>query len=120
MRVKELDAPARRPLGMDLGGQHWAVRTEPLEPGDRILMFSDGVIEARSPSGEFFGLDRLVEQVGRAVDAGLTPAEGTRRLVHALLDHQQGRLQDDATIVLLQWKPAPQSDRRVPAPVSIV
>ena len=30
-----------------------------LHPGDRVLLFSDGVVEARQPSGELFGFDRL-------------------------------------------------------------
>ena len=30
-----------------------------LHPGDRLLMVSDGVVEARKPSGELFGFDRV-------------------------------------------------------------
>jgi serine phosphatase RsbU (regulator of sigma subunit) len=30
-----------------------------LHPGDRILLYSDGVVEARRPSGELFGFDRV-------------------------------------------------------------
>ena len=30
-----------------------------LHPGDRLLLMSDGVVEARSPSGELFGFDRV-------------------------------------------------------------
>jgi serine phosphatase RsbU (regulator of sigma subunit) len=30
-----------------------------LHPGDRVLLLSDGVVEARLPSGELFGFDRL-------------------------------------------------------------
>jgi serine phosphatase RsbU (regulator of sigma subunit) len=30
-----------------------------LHPGDRMLLLSDGVVEARQPSGELFGFDRL-------------------------------------------------------------
>jgi len=30
-----------------------------LHPGDRVLLLSDGVVEARQPSGELFGFDRL-------------------------------------------------------------
>ncbi len=30
-----------------------------LHPGDRILLMSDGVVEARRPSGEIFGFDRV-------------------------------------------------------------
>ncbi len=37
--------------------------------------------------------------------AAATPAPETmRRLVHAILDHQYGALQDDATIVVVEWR----------------
>jgi sigma-B regulation protein RsbU (phosphoserine phosphatase) len=43
-----------------------------LEPGDTLLLFSDGMSEAVNPEGEEFGDDRLVESVraGRAEDPG--------------------------------------------------
>lgn len=74
-----------------------------LEPGDRVLFLSDGAIEARSPDGELFGRERLGSLLERAVASGLPSPEVMRRLMHALLDHQQGHLQDDATLVLLGW-----------------
>jgi serine phosphatase RsbU (regulator of sigma subunit) len=74
-----------------------------LEPGDRLLFLSDGAIEARSPDGELFGRERLGDLLERAVASGLPSSEVMRRLMHALLAHQQGRLQDDATLLLLEW-----------------
>jgi serine phosphatase RsbU (regulator of sigma subunit) len=74
-----------------------------LQPGDCVLFFTDGVIEARSPDGELFGRDRLGDLFVRASASGEIPPEMMRRLVHAVLDHQQGRLQDDATMVVLCW-----------------
>src|SRR5205807_2529721 len=75
-----------------------------LEPGDQVVFFTDGVIEARSPDGNFFGADRLADLVGRATAGGNLPPETLRRLVHSILDHQAGDLQDDATAVLVEWK----------------
>jgi serine phosphatase RsbU (regulator of sigma subunit) len=75
-----------------------------LEPGDRVLMFSDGVVEARGgPAGEFFGTHRLVDLLVRAESHRLAPPETLRRLIVAVLDHQQGMLQDDATLLMLEW-----------------
>jgi serine/threonine protein phosphatase PrpC len=74
-----------------------------LQPGDRLLMFSDGVVEARSEGGEFFGLDRLVDLVTRQESGGQPPPETLRRLIGAVLEHQQNMLQDDATVLLLEW-----------------
>ncbi len=73
-----------------------------LQPGDRLLLFSDGVVEARSTDGLFFGLDRLVDLVTRQ-ESGRQPAPETlRRLINAVLEHQQDMLQDDATVLLLE------------------
>lgn len=80
-----------------------------LEPGDLVLFFTDGVIEARSPEGEEFGRDGLADLFARVAASAQPPAEIVRRLSHAVLDHQQGALQDDGTLLLLVWHgpPAP-------------
>lgn len=74
-----------------------------LEPADLVLFFTDGVIEARSPDGQQFGRDRLADLTERAVAAAQKPAETMRLLGHAVLDHQKGMLQDDATLLLMAW-----------------
>ncbi|MGV9269723.1 PP2C family protein-serine/threonine phosphatase [Kitasatospora sp. NPDC003701] len=76
-----------------------------LEPGDRVLIHTDGVTEARSVTGELFGEERLTDMVLRATAAGEAAPEALRRLVHALLERQEHRLSDDATIVLVEWHP---------------
>lgn len=75
-----------------------------LEPGDQLFFYSDGVIEARAANGDEFGADRLADLLVRSAAAGLSPAEMVRRLTRAVLDHQDDRLQDDATMVLVCWK----------------
>ncbi len=103
--VKELAAPRRLPLGLrpvrapvGVGGGE-----ENLEPGDRLLLYTDGITEARDLTGGFFGLDRLVDLAERALSTGLSTPETLRRLTQAVLSHQQGRLQDDATLLLVEW-----------------
>ena len=76
---------------------------EALEPGDHVLLYTDGIIEARDQHGTAFGIDRLVDLTTRALADRLPAAETARRLVHAILAHQQNQLQDDATVLLLQW-----------------
>lgn len=75
-----------------------------LEPADRILFHSDGVVEARDREGRFFGTDRLIDLINRESAAGHPAPETMRRLMHGILDHQHGVLQDDATTVLVEWK----------------
>jgi serine phosphatase RsbU (regulator of sigma subunit) len=102
--VKELPHPPRTPLGVrGAPADQSAVGYEQLEPGDRLLLYSDGITEARNADGEFFGEHRLVDLTRRAELAGLPAPETLRRLTAAVLAHQGGRLQDDATLVLVDW-----------------
>lgn len=101
--VGALECAPTMPIGM--GGEIGEIAEVQLEPDDAVLLHTDGVTEARSEEGEFFGADRLADFVGRAAAAGLAPAETMRRLTHALLEHQGNDLQDDATMLLVQWHP---------------
>jgi serine phosphatase RsbU (regulator of sigma subunit) len=114
--VKTLHVTPRPPLGIDLAGTRARaqpeVGTEQLEPGDCVLCYTDGVVEARSPGGDFFGEQRLADLIVRNLAAGLPPPETMRRVVAALLEHQQGRLDDDATLLLVQWPTDPTGIER--------
>ncbi|MEO7980591.1 MAG: SpoIIE family protein phosphatase [Sporichthyaceae bacterium] len=94
------------PLGLntflgDTGGAE-VVETN-LEPGDGVLFFTDGVVDARSPDGEEFGAHRLADLLERESTSGGDPAEVLRRLVHSVLEHHGTRLRDDASTVYLRW-----------------
>jgi serine phosphatase RsbU (regulator of sigma subunit) len=105
--IRALHVEPQPPLGLgDLSAGDVQLGSEQLEPGDLLLVFTDGVVEARSPGGEFFGVERLVDLVLRHLAGGLPAAETMRRVVRELLDHQDGQLSDDASLLLLQW-PAP-------------
>ncbi|HYY20158.1 MAG TPA: PP2C family protein-serine/threonine phosphatase [Streptosporangiaceae bacterium] len=79
--------------------------TEKLEPGDRLLLYTDGVTEGRAADGVSFGSERLADFIIRHSSAGLPAPETMRRLNRAILDFQHGRLRDDATAILVEWKP---------------
>jgi serine phosphatase RsbU (regulator of sigma subunit) len=98
--VKTLWGDSGLPLGLGDPGEE---AEESLEPGDQVVFFTDGVTEARDPEGLFFGADRLADLVSRASAGGNPPPETLRRLVHSILDHQAGDLQDDATAMLVEW-----------------
>ena len=100
--VRPPSCPPSRPLGLqDAKPDYCETR---LEPGDRLLLYTDGITEARSPDGEFFGEQRLADFIATAVAAGDPAPEMVRRLMRRLLAHQADQLQDDATIVVLEWR----------------
>jgi serine phosphatase RsbU (regulator of sigma subunit) len=106
--IKSLHVTPRPPLGIDLRGTRAlpapVVGSAQLEPGDNVLMYTDGVTEARAPDGTFFGEQRLTDLIVRNLAAELPVPETMRRVVRALLEHQQGNLSDDASLVLMQWQ----------------
>jgi hypothetical protein len=55
------------------------------------------------PEGEFFGEQRLADFISAAVAAEEPAPEMVRGLMRRVLTHQADQLQDDASIVVLEW-----------------
>ena len=92
------------PLGlgaMGAGGQ--PLDTFRFGPGDMILLYTDGVVEARDHQGAFYP---LAERVAQWVTH--TPEVLLRHLREDLLAHAGGRLDDDAAVVAVQYAGAPE------------
>lgn len=118
--IRELDRRPQLPLGLSdfdrltgygagaIGpggpGQEIPVYTEQLSPRDRLLLYTDGIIEGRA-DGESFGLQRLTEFFTGPGETRTPAPETLRRLNRAITGYQQGRLSDDATIVMVEWRP---------------
>ncbi|MFB7031575.1 MULTISPECIES: PP2C family protein-serine/threonine phosphatase [unclassified Streptomyces] len=90
------------PLGTQLGLTATLCR-EQLEPGDRVLLYTDGITEARDARGREFGLNQFTDFIIRHHADGLPAPETLRRLIRAILDHHGGQLDDDATVLCLEW-----------------
>jgi phosphoserine phosphatase RsbU/P len=88
-------AEATTPLGLDPAP---TVQRFTLTPNDRVLLYTDGLMEARAPDGRPFELNGQVQAVVAASSLG-GALDG---LVARLLDHAGGRLDDDLALVLAQ------------------
>jgi phosphoserine phosphatase RsbU/P len=103
--VHTLDQGRRVPLGL-------ATATAPqpgevrLEPGDRLLAYTDGMVEAVDTAGVAFDLDRLTELAARHAAAGLPAPETLRMMAHDVLSRLDGSPIDDATLLLVEWSGA--------------
>jgi hypothetical protein len=103
--VRELPDGRRMPFGRIASWlpQPQEVGEEYLEPGDLLLLHSDGVVEARDAEGAEFGVERLIEMAERAAADRLPAPETLRRLAQAVREHRSTELHDDATLMLVEW-----------------
>jgi hypothetical protein len=98
---RPLSGGRRLPLG--LGPTALTIGEETLQSEDWLVLHTDGITEARDRTGTFFGDERLTDFLQREAAAGHPPPETVRRLIKAVLTHQDGELQDDATVLLARW-----------------
>jgi serine phosphatase RsbU (regulator of sigma subunit) len=100
-RVEPVGLEADLPLGLD-PDTVYQVQQLKLMPGDRLVLLSDGVLEAAPEGGSAYGAGRLDEAL-RASRA-LPPYEVARLVVREVIAHRAGDLADDLTVVCLDWR----------------
>jgi sigma-B regulation protein RsbU (phosphoserine phosphatase) len=86
-------------VGM-LEKQEYANAELRLQPGETLLFYTDGLTEARSPDGEFYGEGRV--QAFLAEHAAESPTALCNHLEHEICQFQQMNLADDLTILALK------------------
>ncbi|HUU98711.1 MAG TPA: PP2C family protein-serine/threonine phosphatase [Phycisphaerae bacterium] len=88
-------------LGVMLDAEFEVLSTGPLEAGDRVALFTDGVIESRAPDGEFFGPQRVASTIAHS---GGASAAAISEQVLAAADAFRGGTpqQDDMTCVAIK------------------
>jgi serine phosphatase RsbU (regulator of sigma subunit) len=109
-RVVAPEARGRSRLPLGLGGfdsYAGAVLRCQLQPGDGVLLYTDGVTECRMPDGSLFGEERLRDLFAREHAAGSSPHEVVRRLVRTTIEHSDDGMRDDATLVYVRWEGPP-------------
>ena len=93
-------SPLNIPLAVDLD-THYRQFSIPMAPGDRIFVYTDGIIDAPSPAGESFGLARLKDILD--ANAGLSLSGIKTAILRALRQYTKNALtHDDITLIVLQ------------------
>jgi serine phosphatase RsbU (regulator of sigma subunit) len=100
--VRQLTGPTTLPVGF--GGEQPRISEQPLQRGDRVLCFTDGLIEEHAVGGERFGEEQLIDWVNRIERAEKGVRAVVRALSHALKEERGGSTSDDATLFLIEWR----------------
>jgi phosphoserine phosphatase RsbU/P len=94
------------PMGM-LDTADYFVESIELEPGDKLVIYSDGLTEAESPDGQFFGNDRLRKMLRSRARDGCAALHAA--LLEAVEAHTEGAVPaDDVTLVIVEYQPEVQ------------
>jgi phosphoserine phosphatase RsbU/P len=92
--------PANLPLGV-MRSVRYDVATVGLSPGDRVFLYTDGVVECADHGGDFYGDDRLLDVLERT--ANLSLSEVKSAVFESLIDYAGGELvHDDCTLMVLE------------------
>ncbi len=101
-RVEPIALIADPPFGL-VRGHRYQVQELPLQPGDRLMFLTDGMLERNAASVDIRAL--MVE------GADLHPREAVQHVVLALLKAADGELKDDATAMCVDWHGGPPRER---------
>ncbi|HPC82831.1 MAG TPA: SpoIIE family protein phosphatase [Thermoanaerobaculaceae bacterium] len=90
-------------LGL-LDGVSWEWEEVRLQPGDVVVMISDGLTESFSPGGEEFGVEGVQAVLGKQEDR--SPMKVGQALLDAAARHRAGReASDDVTLLVVRFRP---------------
>ena len=101
-RVEPVALKADPPFGV-VPGHEFEVQVLPLQPGDRLVFVTDGMLERNAARVDLPGL--------LAAGAESHPREAVQHLVQAILKAAGGELKDDAAALCLDWHGGPPRSR---------
>jgi serine phosphatase RsbU (regulator of sigma subunit)/CHASE3 domain sensor protein len=105
-----VEGPRNRALGwFDEPGM--AETTLALDPGDRLVLYTDGLLEAKSAQGEMFGDHRLGEAMIRL--GSLDCLALGDELLRQVEGFAAGKLDDDLTMLVIEYEGSPRQRRSV-------
>ena len=106
-RVQEIELDVDMPFGL-YPGRDLSLRRLQLEPGDRIVLVTDGMLERNAEDLDLPGM--------LSREAGTHPRELVYELAEAVLHATGGELDDDATVLCLDWRGGPGDGDRPDRP----
>jgi serine phosphatase RsbU (regulator of sigma subunit) len=101
-RVEAVSLEADPPFGT-VRGHQYRVQALELQPGDRLMFFTDGIIERNTTD---IDLESMVID-----SAQMHPREAVQHLIRAILRATGGALNDDATALCFDWHGGPERER---------
>jgi len=101
-RVERVELQVDPPFGT-VRGHHYRVQQLPLEPGDRLFLFTDGMLERNTSDVD---VEHMV-----ATGAEMHPREAVQHLTQAIFEATGGVLNDDATAMCVDWHGGPPRNR---------
>ncbi|HVU71292.1 MAG TPA: SpoIIE family protein phosphatase [Ktedonobacteraceae bacterium] len=111
-RWRDGEVAELRATGMPLGlmpGMQYEEKEAILEPGESILLYSDGLVEAHNPARDMFGFPRLITLLGTH-ESQETTIDYLRHELSAFVG-EDWEQEDDITLVTLERAPAPLADQ---------
>ena len=103
------------PLMMSLVPPEYPVSEVRLDPGDRVVLYTDGIVEAMRVDGEMFDVERLSTNAVNVPAGPEVFVDATIKAVSAFAGRTDAAFDDDCTIVALEV--APSASRRFPAAI---
>jgi serine phosphatase RsbU (regulator of sigma subunit) len=103
--LRVLEAPDHGALGGSESGPHWPSSKIRVNPGERLVLLSDGITERPTQAGTPFGLTGLRDAVAHAPSA--SAAATVKAIEVAVTDASTLALEDDATLLVLAPTEAP-------------
>ena len=101
-RVERVQLEVDPPFGT-VPGYEYRAQQLPLEPGDRLLLFTDGMLERNTTAVDIHAMV--------ATGAHMHPREAVQHLTQAIFEATGGVLHDDATAMCLDWHGGADRDR---------
>ncbi|MGZ5417765.1 MAG: PP2C family protein-serine/threonine phosphatase [Nocardioides sp.] len=102
--VAELQSPPTLPVGF--GGATPTVTETQLDRHDRVLFFTDGLVEEHAHGDDEFGETRMREVIEAVEADGVPVQESVRRLSGLLMSERGGATTDDSTLLMFEWRDA--------------